>query len=93
MTESRFAGIRAQVRMVRRAALAGAVVVFAALAGLARTSHPGAGTHATSNGTSSNTASTQTGFEDDDSSSSFGFGGGDIGPSSGGSPQVQSGGS
>jgi hypothetical protein len=91
MTESRFAGVRAQLQTVRRAAIAGAVVLFAALAGLARVSHPGAGTPSTGTGTGSSSNETQ--FENDDSSSSFDFGGGSIGSSDGGSPQVQSGGS
>jgi hypothetical protein len=91
MTESRFAGVRAQVRTVRRAAVAGAVVVFAVLAGLARESHPGSSTHATSTGTRAGTTSTR--LQDDDSSSSFSFGGGDVSPSSGGSAQVPSSGS
>jgi len=90
MTESRFDGVRAQVHTVRRAAIAGAVVMFAALAGLARVSHPGAGTPSTGTGTGS---SNEAQFENDDSSSSFDFGGGSVAPSSGGSPQVRSGGS
>jgi len=91
MSESRFAGVRAQVQTVRRAAIAGAVVLFAALLGLARASHPGTTTHSTGTGTV--TPSTSSGVESDDSSSSFGFGGSDVGPSSGAVPQVQSGGS
>jgi hypothetical protein len=93
MSESRFAGVRAQVQTVRRAAIAGAVVLFAALLGLARASHPGATTHSTGTGTSTVTPSTDSGLESDDSSSSSGFGGSDVAPSSGAAPQVQSGGS
>jgi len=95
MTESRFAGVRAQVRTVRRVAAAAAVVGFAVLAGLARESHPGTSapaTTGTSTGTSTVTGSTQTQSEDD-GYSNFSFDGGNISPSTGGSAQVQSSGS
>jgi hypothetical protein len=91
MTQSRFAGVRAQVRIVRRVAAAAAVVGFAALAGLARASHPGTSAPA-SPATSTGTGSAQQESEDD-GFSTFGFDGSDIAPSTGGSAQVQSGGS
>jgi hypothetical protein len=94
MTESRFAGVRAQVRTVRRVAAAAAVVGFAVLVGLARESHPGTSASAgtgSSTGTSTVTDSTET--QSDDGFSNFSFDGGDISPSTGGSPQVQSSGS
>jgi hypothetical protein len=91
MTESRFAGVRAQVRTVRHLAAAAAVVGFAALAGLARVTHPGTSAPV-GTGMSTDTGSAQTRSEDD-GYSDFSFDGGDISPSAGGSAQVQSGGS
>jgi hypothetical protein len=91
MTESRFAGVRAQLVAVRRAAAAGAVVLFAVLAGLARESHPGATTPASSAGTDGGSNAPRT--DPGDGFSTFGFDGGSVGPSTGGSAPVQSGGS
>jgi hypothetical protein len=94
MTEprpSRFDAVRGQLRLTRRLATAGAIVVFAAVAGLARSSHPGtAGTSSDPGSGSDGAAQSQT---SDDSSSSFGFGDANVGPSTGFAPSIQSGGS
>jgi hypothetical protein len=89
---SRFDAVRGQLRVTRRLATAGAIVAFAAVAGLARSSHPG--THSgTSSGTSSGSDGATQSQTSDDSSSSFGFDNATVAPSTGSVPSLQSSGS
>ena len=82
---SRIDTARRQVRIARYSLGAAAVAGFALFAAAARASHPGASTATPAPSTSS--------YEDDSQSTqSFDFGNGSIGPSSG-APSVQSGGS
>jgi hypothetical protein len=88
-TPSRFAAVHGRLRVTRRLATAGAIVAFAAVAGLARNSHPG-----TSSGASSGNGDTVQQQSSDDSSSSFDYGNGAVAPSTGSSaPSIQSSGS
>ena len=89
---SRLEAVRERLRLTRRLATAGAIVLFATVVGLARSSHPG--THSgTSPATSSGDDGVTQSQTSDDSSSSFGFGDANVGPSTGSAPSVQSGGS
>jgi hypothetical protein len=88
---SRLDAVRERLRLTRRVATVGSVILFAAVAGLARSSHPG--THAGTSPASSSGDDGVTQTSDDDSSSSFGFGDANVGPSTGFAPSVQSGGS
>ncbi len=85
---SRLEAVRERMRLTRRLATVGAIVLFATIVGLARSSHPGT-SPATSSGDDGATQSQTS----DDSSSSFGFGDANVGPSTGSAPSVQSGGS
>ncbi len=89
-TPSRFDAVHRQLRTAHRAAVAVAIVAFAAIVGLARASHPGTSSPAASTGGGDQVQSNST---VDDGSSQFFFGGGSVSPSSGSSPSVQSGGS
>jgi len=82
---SRLERARRQVRVARYSLGAAAVAGFALFAVAARVAHPGTSTPAPS-------ASTAVADDDQQSTSTFDFGGGSIGPSNA-APSIQSGGS